>query len=36
MEGVRNPQLLAPWSRLRVWLGKQQQSRVSMGMYTAC
>lgn len=35
MEGVRNPQLLAPWSWL-LWLGKQQQSRVSMGMYTAC
>lgn len=35
MEGVRNPQLPAPWSWL-LWLGKQQQSRVSMGMYTAC
>lgn len=35
MEGVRNPQLLPPWSWPRVWLEKQQQNRVSMGMYTA-
>lgn len=34
MEGVRNPQLLALSELTMVWLEKQQQSLVSMGMYT--